>query len=209
MSKAKFYVVWKGHKPGVYDSWDVCRQQVAGHDGALHKSFASRSEAELAYHKGPWAYIGKDSAKAIKRKSVAASTNIISNSISVDAAWNTETKVMEYRGVETASGKEIFHGGPYPDATNNIGEFLAIVHGISLLKKHNINIPVYTDSLTAMTWVRNKKAKTKLAPTKNNAIIFDLIARAEKWLCENTYPNLLIKWETASWGEIPADFGRK
>ncbi|MGB0789138.1 MAG: ribonuclease H, partial [Marinirhabdus sp.] len=42
-----------------------------------------------------------------------------------------------------------------------------------------------------------------------NKPLFELIARAEKWLRTNTYTTKVVKWETRAWGEIPADFGRK
>ena len=57
--------------------------------------------------------------------------------------------------------------------------------------------------------MRQKKCKTKLPQTAVNAPIFNLIARAERWLQTHTYTNPIIKWETERWGEIPADFGRK
>ena len=102
-----------------------------------------------------------------------------------------------------------FHKGPYPNATVNIGEFLALVHGLALLKQQNSDIPIYSDSRTAMSWVRRKKANTKLARTAKNKDVFDLIERAEYWLRNNTWKNPILKWETKAWGEIPADFGRK
>jgi len=70
-------------------------------------------------------------------------------------------------------------------------------------------IPVYSDSRNAILWVKNRKCKTLLKPVPANAPLFELIARAEKWLHENTYANPVLKWDTAEWGEIPADFGRK
>lgn len=127
----------------------------------------------------------------------------------MDAAWNTVSGDMEYRGVYTWNAEEIFHRGPYPDGTNNIGEFLALVHALALLEKNKKNSPVYSDSRTAITWVRKKRANTKLEPTSKNAILFDLIARAENWLQEHSFKNPILKWETQDWGEIPADFGRK
>jgi ribonuclease HI len=130
-------------------------------------------------------------------------------SLSVDAACSGNPGVMEYRGVDTATGREIFRMGPYPDGTNNVGEFLALVHGLSLLKKHNSNLPIYSDSVSAMAWVRAKQCKTKLMRTERNIPLFDLIARAERWLQTNTYTNKILKWDTPNWGEIPADFGRK
>lgn len=37
MPKQKFYVVWRGRKPGVYDNWDDCKQQVEGFGEAAYK----------------------------------------------------------------------------------------------------------------------------------------------------------------------------
>lgn len=117
--------------------------------------------------------------------------------------------MMEYRGLFVADGVEIFHVGPMAEGTNNIGEFLAIVHALALLKKKNSTIPIYSDSVNAMKWVTNKKCKTKLAQTDVNKPIFTLIERAENWLQNNSYSNPVLKWETKLWGENPADFGRK
>jgi ribonuclease HI len=116
---------------------------------------------------------------------------------------------MEYRGVDTQTGKVLFHKGPFERGTNNIGEFLALVHGLAHLKKEGSDRIIYSDSRIAMGWVRKKKCGTKLAPHSSNKILFELIARAESWLKDNTYKTPVVKWETKAWGEIPADFGRK
>ena len=116
---------------------------------------------------------------------------------------------MEYRGVYTANGQEIFHIGPMKQGTNNIGEFLALVHGLALLKQKGSNLPIYSDSRNAISWVKKKKCKTLLAQTATNKPIFELIERAEHWLQNNSYTTQILKWETSVWGEIPADFGRK
>jgi ribonuclease HI len=139
-----------------------------------------------------------------------AKTEILKNTWSVDAACSGNPGAMEYRGVITDTGQELFRQGPFKKGTNNIGEFLAIVHALALLKKlGDSNRIIYTDSRTAMAWVRNKKVKTLLKKEAANEDIFDLIDRALKWLASNTYSNKIIKWETKRWGEIPADFGRK
>ncbi len=208
MPKQKHYVVWKGKQPGVFSSWKDCEQQIKGFEGALYKSFETIGEAEKAFTEAPHLHLSKP--KKCIPKTADISKNIITPSISVDAACSGNPGIMEYQGVDTATKERIFHKGPFPDATNNIGEFLALVHALSLLKKNNIHdMPVYSDSITAIAWVRNKKAKTKLEGTDNNNEIFELIKRAEYWLNTNTYSNPIIKWETEKWGEIPADFGRK
>ena len=209
MAKRKFYVVWNGVHPGIYDNWGDCKLQVFGFEKAQYKSFETLGEAREAYEQGNIKY----RQKAIKKTPVfveKASANMyLSESLAVDAACSGNPGAMEYRGVFVASGKELFRKGPWPQGTNNIGEFLAIVHALALMKQNNIDMPVYSDSQNAITWIHKKKCKTRLEQTPDNAPIFDLIGRAEKWLNENTYPNPVLKWDTAFWGEIPADFGRK
>lgn len=133
----------------------------------------------------------------------------INDSIAVDAACSGNPGPMEYRGIYLKTGKEIFHFGPV-HGTNNIGEFLAIVHALALLKqKGKHEMPIYSDSVNAQIWVKKKHCKTTLARTPETEYLFSLIARAEAWLRNNTYSNPILKWPTEEWGEIPADFGRK
>ena len=209
MAKQKFYVVWEGVTPGVYTSWTDCQLQIKGYEGAKYKSFDTREEAERALATSPYAYIGKNAKK--KGEKVSSETLpacVIDNSLAVDAACSGNPGPMEYRGVHIASRQEVFHFGP-TKGTNNIGEFLAIVHGLALLKQKGFDMPIYSDSVNAISWVRQKKCKTKLPRTAETEELFKLIERAEKWLRENTYTTRILKWETKEWGEIPADFGRK
>ncbi len=211
-SKKKYYVVWAGAQPGVYDNWNDCKQNVLHFEGAKYKSFETEQAAISAFREGYSAYYRNHpsvgSGIPLKILNEDAPKPIL-ESLSVDAAWNTVTKVMEYRGVYVATGEEWFHKGPFPNASNNIGEFLALVHGISLCKQKGLDIPIYTDSITALAWVRHKKHKSIILPTEENAFLFDLMTRAENWLKNNTFTNSILKWNTPLWGEIPADFGRK
>ena len=210
MPAKKFYVVWKGKEPGIYDSWKECERQIRNFQGAVYKSFADPDEAEKAFRSNPWSFMGKDTVKpAIGKEEMARVGKPKMESWSVDAACSGNPGILEYRGVETATGKELFRQGPFEEGTVNIGEFLAIVHALALLKKNNSSIPVYSDSRTAIKWVKMKATNTKLVQDSRNEKLFDLLDRAEKWLRENDYPNQVIKWETRYWGEIPADFGRK
>ncbi|MCI2230003.1 ribonuclease H family protein [Polaribacter sp. MSW13] len=211
MSKKKFYVVWNGRKKGVFTSWKVCKAQIDGFDGAQYKSFANLEEAEIA-SKGKYDdYKGKNTKKPTLSSSEKEKYGKpILESISVDAACSGNPGKMEYRGVLTHNKKEIFRKGPFEKGTNNIGEFLALVHGIALLKsKNKENIPIYSDSKIAMSWVKQKRCKTNMHFDPSNKELLELIKRAEKWLKEHTFKNPILKWETKAWGEIPADFGRK
>jgi ribonuclease HI len=218
--KQKYYVVWVGAKPGVYTHWDKAKAQIMGFPDAKYKSFETAAAAETAF-KGSYkqyydfskskgdpsvnAASGKDGVKKINSRS-----NILQDSLSVDAACSGNPGMMEYRGVYTKTKDQIFHQGPFPEGTNNVGEFLAIVHGLAYLKKEGrLTTPIYSDSKTAQAWVRNRKAKTNLEQSARNKPIFELLDRATKWLETNSYQNPILKWDTENWGEIPADFGRK
>lgn len=200
---AKFYVVWKGRNTGIFEDWDSCKKNIEGFEGAQYKSFKTLSEATEALKKGFYPSIKpqKTSIVRIPRPNYPA--------WAVDAAWNTKTGDMEYQGVDLLSGRNVFHRGPFYDGTNNIGEFLALVHALALLHKHRSDAPVFSDSRTAIAWVKKKKANTKLERTPRNGELFELLKRAETWLQTHTYPNPVLKWETEWWGENPADFGRK
>ena len=224
MAKQKFYVVWNGAEDGVYTSWEACQKAVIGYSGARYKSFKTEEEAEEAFEMGYEAYMEKmaqlpspssqssdaprETASKVEQPFVLPPA-AINEAIAVDAACSGNPGKMEYRGVYLRTGKEIFHYGPVY-GTNNIGEFLAIVHGLALLnQKGLVDMPIYSDSVNAQLWVRKKQCKTTLKRDKRTEALHQMIERAEKWLRENKYSNPIIKWPTEEWGEIPADFGRK
>ncbi|OQX80795.1 MAG: ribonuclease H, partial [Bacteroidetes bacterium 4484_249] len=197
MSKQKYYVVWKGNTPGVYRSWEECKKQIEGFTAAVYKSFKDKNLAEKAFTEGSENYIGIDErilSFTEEQKKIIGEP--IANSISVDAACSGNPGILEYRGVFTSTGREIFRQGPFPEGTVNLGEFLALIHGLAYLKQKNSNRPVYTDSKTAMSWVRNRKIKTKLIRSRKNEKLFQLVDRAITWLKKNEYPNEILKWKT-------------
>lgn len=200
----KFYVVWAGLKPGVYHHWSDCKAQIDGFEQAKYKSFETFEEAQKAFSSDWKAYYKKQVSTKVPTGSRPSG-----EIIAVDAACSGNPGLMEYRGVYLRTGQEIFHQGPFQEGTNNIGEFLAIVHALALQVSKKTTLPIYSDSANALIWVKKKKCGTKLLQSPVNEPIFDLIDRAEKWLQTHTWDIPLCKWETKSWGEIPADFGRK
>jgi ribonuclease HI len=207
MAKAKYYVVWKGRKTGIFTSWADCEKQVKGFTDAQYKSFGSRLEAERAYKAKYRDFKGKPSSLG---KWKLASLKPVLPSLCVDAACDGSPGKLEYRGVDTETGKEIFHAGPYAQGTNNVGEFLAVVHALTWRAKHKKKLPIYSDSENAIAWVNTGECKTKLKHTSANALLFALIHSAENWLAENELSDdTVLKWDTGLWGENPADFGRK
>lgn len=249
MHSNKYYVVWKGYAPGVYDSWEEAEIQVSGYPEASYRAFSTQEAAIEAFREGydKEGFI-KDIAKQVAQKSQegvkiqvsnnpsgrkltpigirdvkassestivpkATATNgntaYIQEALAVDAACSGNPGPMEYRGVYVRTGQEIFKVGPMEGGTNNIGEFLAIVHGLALQEKQGTRLPIYSDSVNAQIWVRQGICKTKLEENETNAPIFDMIRRAEAWLRTHNFRLPIYKWETKQWGEIPADFGRK
>lgn len=211
--RRKFYVVWVGRSPGIYDSWEECRLQTEGFEGARYKSFASQTEATLAFRGDYRQHLGvvkQIASHHIDSVNFEADPDFVRNSIAVDAACSGNPGPMEYRGVDILTGAELFHVGPLAGGTNNIGEFLGLVHALAHFDKAQLpDVAIYTDSRTALAWLRNRKARTNLQPNATNARIFELLARAERWLATHTPRNPVLKWDTERWGEIPADFGRK
>lgn len=205
MRKQKFYVVWKGRKPGIYTSWADCEAQVKGFEGAQYKGFESREAAKIAF-KGKYEDF-KSKPNAVRQWLFTPNPPMLP-SLSVDAACSGSPGPLEYRGVNTETGEQVFRAGPFPGGTNNIGEFLAIVRGMEWLARHKLDWVIYSDSDTAVAWVRARKCNTKLARTAHNAMLFQLIARAEESL-KNFRSFRIMKWDTKAWGENPADFGRK
>ena len=235
--KPKYYVVWEGHTPGIYTEWEAAEAQVKGYPEAMFKAFSSREEAEIAFEEGPLEYVGQrttdngqqttdnsqqttvngqlspDRLELLRKQAAlkacqALPAAVDAQAIAVDAACSGNPGQMEYRGVYLKTGEEIFHYGPV-FGTNNIGEFLAIVHGLALLAQRGYTIPIYSDSVNAMLWVKRKQCRTTLPLNDKTKALHEHIRRAETWLRTHSYSNDLRKWDTEKWGEIPADFGRK
>lgn len=222
MGKQKFYVVWHGVSPGIYTSWTDCKLQINGFEGAVYKSFNTREEAERAYNSSPYLYIQKKKT-AVPAVSGSEPADVPSyrqdtvlplpaevpaEALAVDAACSGNPGPMEYRGVYLRTGETVFHFGPVY-GTNNIGEFLAIVHALALMEQKQVKMPVFSDSRNAISWVRQKRCKTKLERNPRTEELYRLIERAENWLQTHRTDTPICKWETERWGEVPADFGRK
>ncbi|WP_026703344.1 ribonuclease H [Salibacterium aidingense] len=199
-AKKKYYVVWKGRRPGIYESWAECEKQVKGYAGASFKSFKSKEEARQAFESG------KTSASEFSSKKKTA---YIEDSVSVDVGSHGNPGFVEYKGVYTKNGEILFSHPGIAMGTNNLGEFLAIVHALQYLQARNSDMPVYSDSDTAMLWVKKKKANSSLKRTPETEEIWQLVEKAEEWLRHNNWSNPLLKWNTKAWGEIKADYGRK
>lgn len=211
--RKKYYVVWEGRDTGVFDSWEEAQEQIEGFPGARFKAFPTQEAAIEAYRGRPEDHIGVIRAIAGHKSEIVnpdAVPGVNTDAVAVDAACSRNPGPVEYRGVDLRTGRQIFHVGPMQGGSNNIGEFLAIVHALALLENEGRpHTTIYSDSRTAISWVRHRHANTKIQPSAANGYILGLLARAERWLQTHTPRNPIVKWPTELWGEIPADFGRK
>lgn len=203
MAKQKYYVVWEGRQPGIYSSWEECAAQVSGYSGAKYKSFTTEAQAQAAFKAGWQEYVGKQTPVATLPPEVNR------GSVCVDAACESNRYNLEYRGVDTATGQELFRKGPLKRGTNNLGEFLAIVDALKLLQTQGKASPVYSDSRNALLWVKERRVGSKLPRTEQTEAVWQRADAALAWLRNNDFSNPLLKWNTEEWGEIPADFRRK
>ena len=207
--RAAYYVVWNGKTPGIYDNWEDCEAQVKGATGAKYKGFASRADAEQAFADGAEKHIVKKEKGITDKGQETKDKSPILPALAVDAACSGNPGIMEFRGVIADTGTEVFHRGPFQGGTNNIGEFLALVLGLAYLKQNQLPWALYSDSRTALAWLRKGHAETKLEWNAGNQDLFFTLRKAEQWLHDNTWTTPVYKWDTKAWGEIPADFGRK
>ena len=212
MAKNKFYVVWQGRNPGVYSNWEACKKEVDGFVGAKFKGYPDKASADAAFAQG---FTGFEKKTTLQVDLSSVAEKPVSPAIAVDAACSGNPGKMEYQGLFVDFGTQpyttvnLFKSPVFENGTNNIGEFLAIVHALAWMKQKQVQYPIYSDSVNAQKWIREKKCKTKLQPNAKNEYLFQLIARAENWLNANAIEVPILKWKTEIWGEIPADFGRK
>ena len=200
----KRYVIRKGKKVWIFDSWGETQVLVSGFSDAKYKSFPTLASAEKALEEG-WEKYYQKSIPNIPTNDVP----YFSTAIVVDAAHSSATGVMEYQGINLAAQQQIFYFKS-PVGTNNIGEFLAIVHGLQWLKKeHKSDYVIYSDSKIAIKWIQLKTCKTNLIFAYENKELFALIQEAEEWLKGQTVDTQILRRDTSKWGENPADFGRK
>ena len=149
MAKKKFYVVWKGKQPGIFLTWAECEKQIKGFPGAKYKSYPTKGEAETAYANEP--VFSKKSSSTFKSSQFYLSDEIrslgsngpIYKSMAVDAACSGNPGTVEYRAVMVDSGKEIFKKHPMAFGTNNLGEFLGLVHGIAYITNNKLKSTIH------------------------------------------------------------------
>lgn len=203
----KHYVVFKGREIGIFEHWDECKASTVKFKGAKFKSYNNYDKAVDAFVRFSKKSQPKKTFNRITPKNQISAKP--TSGFAVDASCLGNPGLMEYQCKDINNGKVIFNKTQFYNSTNNIGEFLAIVDILRYSNSNKDYRDVYTDSRTAMSWIKKRKVKTSLKPSPSNEKTFNEIKLAEKWLDNNNIKNRILKWHTSEWGEIPADFGRK
>lgn len=206
----KIYVVWEWKQTWIFDSWESCKNSVNWFSNAKYKSFSNKENAEIAFKKWREFYYNK-SGKTVKIKdnleTIKEHIPFFSKWIAVDAACSENPWKMEYRWINLSTWEEIFHE-KFKIWTNNIWEFLAIVHWLKYIWDNDMI--VYSDSKIGISWVKQWKCKTQFTHIwPESYAISNAIKNAELWLAENSIKHDILKWDTEKRWEIPADFWRK
>ncbi|MCF7809111.1 MAG: ribonuclease HI [Candidatus Marinimicrobia bacterium] len=148
MAKAKkIYAIFKGHQPGLYDTWDEASAQVKGFKGAVYKSFSSREEAIL------WLR------QCVLDEQEPVSEQLIDLIKTVDPAEKRDKRIIIHTdggaspnpgkggyGIVLAHGqhrKELSAG--YKLTTNNRMEMMAVIVALRSLKQPS-EVTLFTDS---------------------------------------------------------------
>jgi ribonuclease HI len=143
--------------------------------------------------------------------------------IVVDGATKGNPGPSEYRGIDLETGELLFHQ-KLGIATNNIAEFCALGHAILYASDKGFKITIYSDSQTAISWIRKKKVNSKLPDNPKTQKAIDYVCRIESALnqvigeiksdgidlyVKGNAEIIVSKWYSSEYGEIPADFGNK
>lgn len=200
---SKYYVIFNTENRGIYDTWGECQEKTKGVSGVKFKSFKNRSLAETALNENLIESKENEKIKDLFPKIGFAT----------DGACNVKKRIGQYQIYDLEKNKMIFTSKEFENTTNNQMEFLALMHALILCEDLKVledikydNYPIYTDSITAISWLKNNKLNSNI---DYDSIVGKEIKKMLNWLKNNQYNNKIIKWETKNLGEIPADFGRK
>jgi len=211
---AKYYAVFEGRKPGVYDTWEECNRQVNGYSGATFRSYRTKAEAEKELDTYNSKKGAEKASTSVNNAEVAPATPTSrpTTGIFADGACSGNPGPMEYRVIRISESTkpETIAKQSFDQGTNNVAEFLALVE--ALKNTQDSHEPVYTDSTNAITWVERGGCNTQSSLSKDAQVAVDNAVKWLKSLPQEQRANMearIKKWDTQAWGEIPADFGRK
>ena len=154
----KFYAVRVGKNPGIYTSWDECKENVHGFGGAEYKSFPTLSEAE-SFMMGEKI----DNSVAVRDGAAVAY---------VDGSYNVKTTEFSYGAVIFVGDTEIEMNKAFLDPElvtmrNVAGEIMGARAAMEYCIEQGIDkLDIYYDYQGIEKWCTGDWKTTKSGTTK-------------------------------------------
>lgn len=194
---SKYYVVWRGHSPGIYENWNACKAQVKGFKYSYYRVFPTFKSANEAF--------GLSLTEFKRRQQFKENTfNLRPNSIVVSSKYEEKNMETVFTAFKVGDPPEIlFRTAICGKSTHNIVQFLALAASIKYCYENGLKSPIYSDNPVALKWIRDRKINSQVIRSDRNQEVFDLVDEAIYWLNCNSYNNQLIEWDVEKHGYLP------
>lgn len=139
----KFYAVKTGKTPGIYGTWEECRNQVSGFPGAVYKGFATKEEA--------LSFIGMGAGEEGREAKTEAEAY-------VDGSYDVSSGAFSCGVVFFHGGQELHFSNKYTDRSlaemrNVAGEIKGAETAIRYCLEHDIaSVTIYHDYEGVAKW---------------------------------------------------------
>ncbi|MBD5446043.1 MAG: reverse transcriptase-like protein [Mycoplasma sp.] len=169
----KYYVVLKGKKTGIFNSWNECKKNVLGFSGAIYKSFGNLESANEYFKNG--SFVNKEVkfskiTNSLVEKDVELFLQKGYTISFVDGSYNQKIKRFGYGVLIFNSSQKIellesFNSPEFLESRNVSGEIFGVIAALDWCINHKIKkIKIYYDYEGIERWFDNSwEAKTKIA----------------------------------------------
>ncbi len=209
MAKYSCYAVLEGRVPGVYDTWNECSAQVTGYSGAIFKGHICHSSARYEFRLHQRRKIAKFKIRTTplaKKKKV--STLPTSEYIVAGASYDRFNDTLTYRVVMGGTNETLFESEVYSGGNQSLGEYLALIEALKWVREnYKHDIPVLSNSMSAIIWIENKAYKGSLGIHDMDSDLYLELKKAKEYLsdmCQDGYKYSLntLKWNNKLLGCI-------
>ena len=165
MATKKYYVVKKGKIPGIYFTWDACKEMVDGYPGAVYKGFATLEEAEAFL--SAKAGIVTEANKKTEAVTGLEEKSLPQNYAFVDGSFNTATNVYGFGGFLVHDGKkEVLQGSGNEEEMasmrNVAGEILGSMAAVEKALELGLKeLTIYYDYMGIEMWATGEWKRNK------------------------------------------------
>lgn len=173
---SKFYAVKKGVTPGIYESWDDCKENVLGFPGAIFKGFGTLEEAQAFMGEGGGEKVSS-SVKLIPFLKLKMKSQAIAY---VDGSYNEATGeysygMLLYDGEKIVEQSEKFSDEEMSQMRNVAGEIEGAMHAMAYCIENGLkSVDLYYDYQGIESWATGEWQTNKTG-TINYKAYFDSI----------------------------------